>query len=295
MMHDPLDPPAIVQPAQDIGDVIFADRLNTLMSEAQSFGRKTIEQAVECGRRLIATKAEIDRYNEGVRRRKDKIEWAGVLNQYGFSQPTAWRLMTKAKSANSQFKMNCEMDRIYDDGYDPTADAGKKPCRDCRHRGKKFNRGCPGCRALNRPTPAPNDAGPVTDEDGYPVPAHLVEAFQDGRTIREFGNHLLKGVKSLVGLSERPGCSAINAVEIAKRLRTLNAYAYKYRPGYVHRDCEGQGCDACGHRGWFTVMQVADERAAEANRKKRARAKEWHARQASRDAHGRVSNEPLPE
>jgi hypothetical protein len=294
MKHDPLDPPAIARPAQDIGDLIFADRINTIMSEARNLGIRTIKEAVECGRMLIQAKAEIDRHNETVKRRKDRIEWQKVVEKYGFSRTTAWRLMKKTVAHDSAFHLKHELDAIYDDGYDPAADEGKKPCRDCRHRGKKFNKDCAACRALNRPAPKPKDDGPPRDEDGNPIPEHLIEIFNEGQILRELTGYLLNANKALNGLAERPGLSAVRFDELERRLKTLRAYALKYRPGYVHLDCDSRGCDGCNNRGWRTVMEVLDERAAEANRKKRERAKVWHTRQ-DKNAKGRVSNDPIPD
>ena len=54
-MPDPIvDPPAIMRPAEDIGTVIFADRLTALLAEAQTFGRKTVQAKIAAGRKLAS-------------------------------------------------------------------------------------------------------------------------------------------------------------------------------------------------------------------------------------------------
>jgi hypothetical protein len=282
-MPDPIvDPPAIIRPDE------FADRLTQLMAEARAFGRKTIEQKVACGQKLLDARAELDERNRTAKSKKDRLTWRKLLARFGFSEPTARRLMTAARSHNSCVKLTHDMDRIYDDGYDPAADKDKKPCRECRMRGKDFNKTCPGCRALNRRTPEPKADQPLADMDGNPIPEHLVEAFKDGETIREFTNYLLNGIKALAGLVERPGCQALNVDELTRRLKTLRTYALKYRLGLVHQECKSLGCMACKQRGWRTVMEVLDERAAASAEKARKRNKEFCERQ-------RRSTDPLPE
>jgi hypothetical protein len=279
------DAPAIVRPAHN---PILADRLHGLMSEAQTFGRKTIEQKVACGRKLIEAKHELAIRNESAASPKDRLRWSKVLKRFGFNERTARRLMTAARSHSRPDNLTAPMEAIYDDGIDPGCADGKKPCRDCRIRGNQFNQKCVSCRALNRPTPRHKDDSPPKDEDGNPIPEHLIPVFNEGQIIRELTGYLPTATKALTGLVERPGCSALRVDEIEKRLRSLSAYAWKYRPGYVHLDCEGKGCKACDGRGWLTVMKVADERAALANEKKRQRSKEWYERQRS-------ANGPIPE
>jgi hypothetical protein len=275
----------MVRPAQD---PTFADRLTALMFEAKTFGRKTIEQKVACGRKLIEAQDELAIRNQSATSTKDRLTWSKVLSRFGFNERTARRLMTAARSHNRPDNLSAPMEAIYDDGIDPACEVGKTPCRDCRIRGKDFSAKCAACRAQNRPTPQPKGDGPLKDEDGNIVPEHLVEAFKEGRIIREFTQYLTTGTKALKGLVERRGCRHLNVVELQKQLAALKSYALKYRPGYVHLDCEGRGCEACNGDGWFTVMKVLDERAAVANEKKRQKAKEWHERQKS-------ANGPIPE
>lgn len=285
--------PGMVRPAQDLGAIIFEDKLKTLVEEARAFGRKTIEQKLATGKKLIEIKRDIDEHNKTARKDK-RIRIYEFLASKGFTRTTAQRLIAAAANHDAGFKPTDEFDAMYDDGYDPVVDADKKPCRDCRLRNRKFSRKCPGCRALNRRTPKPKVEGPVVDMDGEPVPDRLVEAFKDGETIREFNSYLLSGTKSLVGLLERPGCKKINVEAIEKRLRGLYSYATKYRPGKVCTSCEGLGeradgdpCKICDGDGWVTVMAVADERAGVANAEKRRKAKEWHDRSNGR------SNAPI--
>jgi hypothetical protein len=277
----------MVQPAQ------FADRLNALLDEARGFGRRTIEQKVACGRKLLEAKAEWEKQaEEGAK----PGPWKVVLKRFGFPERMARRLMTAARSHES-VKMTLQLLKsqpfdatdIYDDGFAPEDGNEKKPCRNCRINGKPFNPKCPGCRALNRNAPKPKeDDGPLTDFDNNPVPEHLIDVFQDGRTLREFNTHLLDGTKSLTGLIERPGCAGLDIDEVTKRLRLLSTHVWKYRPGLVCKDCQGHGCEKCGQRGWFTVMKVMGDRAAEASKQKREKGKSWRSRQTAREA-------PIPE
>lgn len=269
-MSDPSSPPAIVQPA------LFADVLTALLSEAQGFGRKTIEAKVSCGRKLVEAKDEWEK-------RKDKTPWAKLLKRFGFSQQTAWRLMKAARSHKSA----SNLDSIYDDGYDADLDEGKSPCRDCRHHGKKFDSKCAGCRSLNREPPKPKDDTPPQDRDGNLIPGHLLEVFREGEIIRSLTEYLATATKALVGLSERPGCSALRVDEIEKRLRSLKTYALNQRPGYVHLECEGKGCSGC-RKGFRSIEDILQERAAESSRKKAEKAREYHAKK-------NVGNSPIPE
>jgi hypothetical protein len=274
--------PAIVK------SVDFADRIHALLHEAQGFGRKTIEQKVACGRKLL------DAHMEWESREKPP-PWKKYLQRFGFTEPTARRLMTAAKAESVKMTLQLlksqpfDADAIYDDGIDPEVSALKKPCRECRMSGRLFNQKCAACRAFNRvvkPAKDPNE--PVMDMDGNLVPEHLIEVFQEGWVIRELTGYLATATKALKGLVERPGCAALNVAEMQKRLRSLGAYAWKYRPGLPCPECQGQKCEQCRQRGFRTVMEVMDERAAESNAKNREKAKQWRARQAAR-------SEPIPE
>jgi hypothetical protein len=253
-------PPAYVRPS-DIHPIITAEQL---AEEAMHFGRKSVQDAIAAGDALLRS-LEVWKGK--------KMAWFAMVRTKGLSRRTAERLMTKARNAAKSAHMRNSPEYLYDDGWDPSADAGKRPCRDCRIRGKTFSKDCPGCRALNRPTPKPKDER-VLDMDGQEVPVALAEAFADGQTIRDFNSYLLKGTKSLVGLLERPGCKALNVEEITRRLRKLFQYANKYRPGKVCTGCEGNGCTICSSRGWITVMAVEDERAALKAADRRQKAKQ---------------------
>jgi hypothetical protein len=285
MTPDPnVDLPAIVSPAQDIGDIIFSDRLTAIMAEAQAFGRKTVEQAVECGRRLLAAKAEIDARNAEIKKRKDKIQYAKVFKRFGFTQSTAWRLMRKAKNADSLFKMNNEMDAIYDDGQalpEESKKAAKLACRDCRHRGKKFSKACQACQVLNRPIPKPKDEKPLVDGDGKPVPDQLQAAWLDAQSILDWNKQLLDLSKSLKGLAERPGWKGVPVESICNAIKALTTTAWAYRPGFICADCEGHGFKKCKGDGYRANAIVRAERNF-------AKAEAWRARHAT-------SQQPLPE
>jgi hypothetical protein len=289
-----LHPPAIIQPAQDNGDQVFADRLTQLMADARSFGRKTIEQKVATGRKLVEAHEEWERRNAEAQA-KDRTPWPKLLNRFGFSKETARRLMITARS-HDRPKMGLHFpnpqpfnaDDIYDDGIEPDVIEGKKPCRDCRMKGKSFNPKCAACRALNRPTPKPKDNGPLKDEDGNPVPEHLVGIFHEGRLLRELGNHVTNAIKAIKGLVERPGCSGLRVDEAQRRLKGVKAYLSKFRPGYVHLECGGNGCQGCNGRGWQTVMEVDFERAKAAAEERKRKGQAWRNRQRASDA-------PIPE
>lgn len=284
------DPPAIVRQ-----DPTLADRLYELMSEAQSFGRKTIEQKVACGRKLIEAKAEWERRNVEAQP-KHRTPWKKHLKMFGFEERTARRLMTAARSHDA-VKLTAQLlkpqvfcaDAIYDDGIDPDTAQDKKPCRDCRIRGKAFSDKCASCRALNRPAPKPKeDAGPLKDEDGNEVPQHLVSVFNEGQMIRELGTYITNATKAIDGLIERPGCSGLRRDEAQKKLKGLKTYLLKFRPGYVHLECKGEGCIACHQRGWRTVAEVEFERAKATAEKNREKGQQWRNRQKARNA-------PIPE
>jgi hypothetical protein len=277
------EPPPIVRPAE------FADHVHALLDEARTFGRKTIEQKVACGKKLIEAFDELAVRNHEARSPKDRLPWSKALKRFGFSVWTARRLMIAARSHNRMRNLHTSpLDAIYDDGIDPELLEGKRPCRPCRINGKEFSRKCASCRALNRPVSLPKDPlEPVLDMDGNTLPENLIEVFEEATLIRDFNGYLATGAKALKGLVERPGCAALNLAEIQKRLRSLWAFAWKYRPGLPCPECKGQKCDKCGQRGFRTVMEVMDERAAESNANNREKAKAWRARQAAR-------SQPIP-
>jgi hypothetical protein len=263
-MRNVIDPPAVVRSVTDLRsewEKVVCDE-----AAAKHAAETALVKLRDVGERLAKIKA-----------RTPHGSWLSDLKRYGFTQPSAYRRMQLDENwhliiGHPDFEPTMGMtaalalvaqkpnhSRVND--LDAPAGEVTGPSN-CPRVGNLDSAAEEGAEPANRSCldrfeaeGTQEQAAPLTDATGRPVPEHARAAFEAAERMREWGRKLTELIREAKELAEGPGGAVIHSDTTHTYLANGRLSVLQNRPTHVCPGCAGgtdKKCECCKGQGWTT-------------------------------------------